>query len=153
MTEPKPVRRDSGFTLIEILLATAITAVIMTTVGTAFLGILQAREEVRALSDSTSAGPRALALIERDLRAMWHHNIRENKVFLGRNFDISGQPANRIDLIATTDAIGLLDDGSGTPKRPSLCEVGYWLKEKCESVCFFGKTHQQKWKQMTIDDQ
>jgi len=121
--------RDRGFTLIEILLAVSITAIVMTTVTSAFLGILQAREEVRALSDSTSAGPRILTLIERDLQGLWHFNIRGNKVFLGSNRDISGFPADRLDFLTTTNAIGAIDDGSGTPRNPTICEVGYWLKE------------------------
>lgn len=122
-------RHSAGFTLVELLLAVAITAIIMTGVGGAFLGILQAREEVRSLSDSTSAGPRILALIERDLRGLWHHNIKDNKVFLGRNREISGFPADRLDFLTTTDAIGAVEDGDGKARFPTICEVGYWMRE------------------------
>ena len=125
-------QRTEGFTLIELMVAVAITAIIMTGVGGAFLGILQAREKVHSLSDTTSAGPRILALIERDLRGLWHHNIEGNRVFLGTNRDISGFPTDRIDLLTTTDAIGAIDDGMGTARWPSICEVGYWLKENPE---------------------
>ncbi|MEM7204741.1 MAG: prepilin-type N-terminal cleavage/methylation domain-containing protein [Planctomycetota bacterium] len=117
-----------GFTLIELLLAVAITGMVMTAVGGAFLGILRTREEVRSLSESASAGPRILALIDRDLRALWHHNIKENRVLLGRNRDIAGFDADRIDFITTTDAIGAVTDTTDQPNRPTLCEVGYWMK-------------------------
>lgn len=129
MTPPASKHAAAGFTLIEILLAVTITAIVMVAVGGAFLGILQTREEVRALSDSASAGPRIMSLIERDLQGLWHYNIDENRVFLGRHLDFSGSPADRMDFLTTTDSVGVVDDGTGHPKRPSLCEVGYWLKE------------------------
>ncbi len=122
-------RRNAGFTLIEIMLAVAITAMIMTTVGSAFLGILNAREEVRALSESTSSGPRVLAMIERDLRGLWHHNIKDNKVLLGENRDIAGFDADRINLLVHNDAMGVVIDDLSRPHHPTVCEVGYWLRE------------------------
>lgn len=121
--------RQDGFTLVEILVAVAITAVIMTSVAGAFLGILQARQEVHALSDSSSGGPRIMALLERDLRGLWHHNIKDNRVFLGRDRDVASRAADRINFLTTTDAIAGVDDGAGKLAKPSLCEVGYWLKE------------------------
>ncbi len=124
---PRTVRQ-AGFTLLEILLAVAITAVVMTSVGVTFVGTLQAREDVSSLTESTEAGPRILALLERDLQGLWTHNIAGNRVLRGRNLDVAGTPADRIDFLTTTDAINLVQDNEGRLRRPSYCEVGYWLK-------------------------
>lgn len=118
-----------GFTLIEVLLAVAITATVMMTVGTAFRALLEAREVIDELSESTEAGPRILNLIERDLRGMWTYNIHNNAVFRGRDMDVGSFEADRMDFLTTTNAVGYVLDSYGQPKRPSLCEVGYWFKQ------------------------
>lgn len=124
-----PSRPCGGFTLIEVLLAVAITAMVMSTVGATFLGVLQAREEVAAMSESTEAGPRILSMIERDLQGLWYFNLKDDRVLIGENRNIAGFDADRLNFVTTTDAIGTIPDAYGNPKRASLCEVGYWLKE------------------------
>ena len=81
----------AGFTLIELLIAVAITSVVMILVGTTFTVTLESRAVVDELAESTAAGPRILSLIERDLRGLWTYNIRDNKVFLGRNSDVGSR--------------------------------------------------------------
>jgi len=117
-----------GFTLIEVLLAAAISAVVMLTVATTFHAMLNARDVVDDLAESTEAGPRIMNLIERDLLGIWTFNVHDNAVFRGRNLDISGKEADRIDFLCTTDAVGTVLDGNNVPRKPTLCEVGYWLK-------------------------
>jgi prepilin-type N-terminal cleavage/methylation domain-containing protein len=121
--------RTGGFTLIEVLLAISITAMVMVAVSGAFLGLLQARHEVTTLSESTEAGPRILRLLERDLEGLWHFNIKGNRVLVGQSLDIGGFAADRIDFLSSTDAIGAVPDNEGKARQPSICEVGYWLKE------------------------
>ena len=121
-------RSQHGFTLIEVLLAIAITATVMITVGTTFHVLLNARDVVDDLSESTEAGPRILNLIERDLRGLWTFNVYNNTVFRGRDMDIGGRDADRIDFLTTTDAVGYVLDNQNQPRKPTLCEVGYWFK-------------------------
>ncbi|MGE3171287.1 MAG: type II secretion system protein J [Planctomycetota bacterium] len=118
----------AGFTLIEVLLAVAITSMVMLTVGTTFRVTLEARDVIDELSESTAAGPRILALIERDLQGLWTWNIRQNRVFVGRSRDVGSFEADRIDLLTTTDSIGYVLDDRNVPHQTSICEVGYWLK-------------------------
>jgi len=121
-------RIQQGFTLIEVLLAIAITATVMITVGTTFHVLLNARDVVDDLSESTEAGPRILNLVERDLRGLWTFNVYNNAVFRGRDMDIGGRDADRIDFLTTTDAVGYVLDNQNQPRKPTLCEVGYWFK-------------------------
>jgi prepilin-type N-terminal cleavage/methylation domain-containing protein len=117
-----------GFTLIEVLLAIAITSTVMITVGTTFHVLLNARDVVDELAESTEAGPRILNLIERDLRGLWTYNVHNNAVFKGTNADVNGREADRMDFLTTTDAVGYVLDLQNQPQKPTICEVGYWFK-------------------------
>ncbi|MBL8747714.1 MAG: prepilin-type N-terminal cleavage/methylation domain-containing protein [Planctomycetes bacterium] len=121
-------RASAGFTLIEVLLAIAITATVMVTIGSTFHVLLNAREVIDDLTESTEAGPRILNLIERDLRSIWTYNVGNNAVFRGRDMDVGGRDADRMDFLCTTHAVGFVRDNHDRPKKPSLCEVGYWFK-------------------------
>ncbi|HEB51860.1 MAG TPA: prepilin-type N-terminal cleavage/methylation domain-containing protein, partial [bacterium] len=120
---------ELGFTLIEVLLAVAITATVMLTVGTTFHIMLNARDVVDDLAESTAAGPRILNLIERDLRGLWTYNIKGNAVFKGTLGNSGQGDADRIDLLTTTDSVGVVEDLDGNAHHATLCEVGYWLKQ------------------------
>jgi prepilin-type N-terminal cleavage/methylation domain-containing protein len=120
--------RANGFTLIEVLLAIAITSTVMITVGSTFHVLLNARDVVDDLAESTEAGPRILNLIERDLRGLWTYNIHNNAVFKGTLADVNGRDADRIDFLTTTDAVGTVLDLRNMPQKPTICEVGYWFK-------------------------
>ncbi len=113
----------------EVLLAVAITAVVMTTVTMTFRLTLEARDVVDSLSESTEAGPRIMNLVERDLRGLWTHNIRNNAVLRGRNMDVGSFEADRIDMITTTDSVGMVLNSQNQPRRSPVNEVGYWLKQ------------------------
>ncbi len=120
--------RSDGFTLIEILVAAAITAAVMVSVSATFISTLRSHREVESLTESTEAGSRILNLIERDLRGLWIYNIKDNKVLRGRDFAPTGEPADRIDFLTSTDSISTIENVEETPAHSSVCEVGYWLK-------------------------
>jgi type II secretion system protein J len=120
--------KQSGFTLIEVLLAIGITATVMLTVGSTFSVMLRARDVVNQLAESSEAGPRILNLIERDLRGLWTYNIKDNKVFKGTLADVNGRSADRIDFLTTTDSVGSVTDTSYVAHKSTICEVGYWFK-------------------------
>lgn len=129
MSDPTPQDRAMrGFTLIEVLLAVAISSIVLLTVSTTFHVMLNARDVVEDLAESTEAGPRIMNLIERDLMGLWTFNVQENRVFRGRNMDVGGKDADRIDFLCTTDAVGTVLDTNNQPRKPTLCEIGYWLK-------------------------
>lgn len=123
-------RREAaaGFTLIEVLLAIGITATVMLTVGTTFHIMLNARDVVDDLAESSEAGPRILKLIERDLRGLWTYNVRNNAVFRGVQADVNGRDADRMSFLTTTDSVGTVQDLESNAHRTTLCEVGYLFK-------------------------
>ncbi len=130
ITAPYPTM--SGFTLIEVLLAVLIASMAMVAVSGAFISTMRTHYEIDNLTSSTADGQRILTLLERDLRGLWHYDIKQNRVLIGRNMDIGGYDADRIDLLTTTDAIGGVIDNQMQLAYPSICEVGYWLKENKE---------------------
>ena len=120
--------RQSGFTLLEILIAVAITAIVMTTVATTFITTLRAQREVESLTESTQAGLRILNLLERDLRGLWTHNIKNNAVLIGRDRDLAGPPADHIDFLTSTNSNSQIFDTQERPAHAPYSEVGYWLR-------------------------
>jgi prepilin-type N-terminal cleavage/methylation domain-containing protein len=128
-SEPIDRAAQRGFTLIEVMIAVGITAMVMITVHMTFIGTLQASVEMESLAEDKEPGPRILAMLERDIDGLWHTNIQKNRVLRGRNLDIAGSPADRIDFLTTTDATSVVLDGQGNPRRAGLCEVGYWLRQ------------------------
>ena len=124
--------RQGGFTLVEILLAVMIASMAMVAVTSAFVGTLRTHYEIDNLTSSTEAGQRVLALLERDIQGIWHYNVKRNAVLRGRDSDIGGNPADRIDLLTSTDAVGGVVGTKTDLSFPGLCEVGYWLKPNPE---------------------
>ena len=70
---------SSGFTLIEILIAMLITAIIMITVSTTLISTMGARKKVSALTESTEAGARILNLLEKD-KGKWSWNTADEVI-------------------------------------------------------------------------
>lgn len=128
LREPSEARAASGFTLVEVLLAVAIGAMVMLMVTQTFQATLQTQDEIRSLTGSNADAHRILTLFERDLDGLWHHNIKRNQVLIGTNREIRAEEADFIDFISTSDSITGVVDQSNSLTYPSLCEVGYWLK-------------------------
>ncbi len=125
----------SGFTLVEVLVATLITAILMVAVlGTLWSGV-SGRDEIHNLSEEQTAGNAILGTIERDLQGLFVYNIAGKKVFQGINKSIQGEEADFLDFITTTDSkFPLIKDERKL--RSDLCEVGYRLRPNPEKPDF-----------------
>lgn len=121
-----------GFTLIEVMVAVLISSMVMVAVSASFLGTMNAHYEIDNANAAMSEGPRVLDLIERDLRSLWHYNVKKNRILFGRSRDIGGYDADWIDFVASTDAIGGVVDLENRIAHPGVCEVGFWLRENRE---------------------
>lgn len=125
--------KESGFTLLEVLLAMTIVAVLITAVLQVFNASLLAREEVKALAEPMSKGPQILDMIGEDMRALWTYDIADNRVFRGEDRDIVGTPADRIHMLVAGQSVFpvRLDDDS--MRHAPYAEVSYVLRSNDEN--------------------
>jgi prepilin-type N-terminal cleavage/methylation domain-containing protein len=117
----------SGFTLMEIILAIAITGFIMTVVYATLFATIRARDRIEKEGLIAKVGPAILDMIERDISGVWAWNIHKNDVFFGEHRSLGGVPADPFHMITTTDStiVELSDD---EPVRSDLSEVSYRLR-------------------------
>ncbi|HHI78529.1 MAG TPA: prepilin-type N-terminal cleavage/methylation domain-containing protein [Planctomycetes bacterium] len=117
-----------GFTLIEVLLAIMITAMVVTAVLQIFDITLYAREEIKVLSEPMKTGPRILDMIEDDIRAILTYDIKDGQVFKGEDRTIVRAEADRMHMIVFGQTLfeATLPDDSLAPAP--LAEVSWLCK-------------------------
>ncbi len=126
-------RRTAAFTLVELMVAVAIMALVMTALLGTVQGTITARDEAEIEIASVRDGPRILDMVERDLRALHVYNLEKGAVLRGKRQSPGGLRGDRIDFICTNDASRRLGDGadeveSGADVAADLNEVGYALR-------------------------
>ena len=92
-------RRSAGFTLVEVLIALAITAFVSTIAYTSLSTVLAGVESTRQVSNRTYEVNRAWMIISRDLRQFVNRPIRDE--FGEREPAMMGGPAARFALSFT----------------------------------------------------
>jgi len=116
-----------GFTLIEILVATALFALLMGAYYTAFTNVLILEEYARNQRAFSSVGPAILDLIEDDLLSTYT-NPRELAAFPFRGEDdsLGSEPADRLMFVARRASIAQEEFfGRDNWVRSPVNEVGY----------------------------
>jgi len=128
--------RTSGFTIVEVLIAMVIMALVMTSVVGVLHDCMVARDKIHNLSQVQRTGPLILDMIEADLRSITPYNIGGRKVLLGRNNSMRGSDADSLDLLVSRP--GLMEfqkaDSGGEDNgpirvHPPMVEVGYRLRQ------------------------
>ena len=74
---PYPLRQQGGFTLLEVLIAVTITAVIGLGVWQVMSGVITARDRVNELAEEFDGLQRAMLLLERDLMQVVNRSARD----------------------------------------------------------------------------
>ena len=92
-------RRSRGFTLIEVLIALAITAVVATLAYSSLSTVIAAMESSRANADRTYRVNRALSILSRDIRQFVQRPVRDE--FGEVEPALAGGPAARFMLSFT----------------------------------------------------
>ncbi len=115
-----------GFTLIEMMVAVALMAMVLSMVGGILLSVLNTREKVQDSLDSDKAGYGLLATIRRDLTGVYAYGLG-GPAFRGTNEEEEGRPGDRIDFVTTAD---VSDSSDGI--KPRLVEVGYRIQKEAE---------------------
>lgn len=118
--------RRRGLTLIEILVVSAIFAIIVTSLSIVFKAGLDSWSRAQARLEVFQTARTALDMITRDLSAAYLNANDANITFRGFTAGASGWVANSADsevfFIAALNP--LLNDPNA---RFELCKVGYWL--------------------------
>ena len=121
--------KNSGFTLIEVLVALLISVLIITSVLGSLDYTRKAVDAIHNVVETEKAGPRILELLREDLSRLATYDVSEHRVFLGKDDNIGGADADRIDFLAYRQStIPMLDPVQNQRVWAPLCEVGYALR-------------------------
>ncbi|PIE24101.1 MAG: hypothetical protein CSA62_04660 [Planctomycetota bacterium] len=117
-----------GFTLIEVLIAIAITSMVMTLVLSVFTVTLESRDTVKALGEPMTTGPRILDMIEDDLQAIWTFNIKDGNVLIGENRDIAGDETDRLHFLTGGKTVYPVRQSDDSYRPAYVAEISYLVK-------------------------
>jgi len=94
------MKRFAGFTLIEVLIAVSLTAIVMSSIYGVFTSVFSARERVLAESETSQIGRVLFERLGRELRGAWVPTTGD-KFFLATT-DRDGRPELRFATASTT---------------------------------------------------
>lgn len=120
---PRGAKREGGFTLLEIILAVALCALVMGLVYGIVLSTIQAAERVDELTAGSEIGPAILALIREDVAAAFLPG-KDQDYFVGQ----SKNGRDRFDFISSS-AVFAAETAGAEPAIHSVNEMGYQVKE------------------------
>ncbi len=122
-------RPQAGFTMIEVLIATALFAAVMGMYSVVLNNVITLEEEVRAQRSFSSIGPAILDLIEDDLQSLYTSPRQPDAFpFRGDEHTLSSKAADRMSFVARRASIHQENiGGTGEYVRSPINEVGYRL--------------------------
>jgi general secretion pathway protein J len=94
------MKRRDGFTLIEVLIAVSLTAIVLTSIYGVFTAVFTARQQVLVESESAQIGRVLFERLGRELRGAWIPE-KGNK-FFAAGTDREGRPELRFATASTT---------------------------------------------------
>lgn len=118
----KKTQRKSGFTLVELMLAVLILAIMMSIVYGVVVGTVTAARRVEEVTASSEVGPAILTRIRADLESAFLP--KEGEFFLGSKRAGGGEGRDRLDFISSELAYGSENDLE-EPRFHCINEVGY----------------------------
>jgi prepilin-type N-terminal cleavage/methylation domain-containing protein len=142
MSRVKPLHRSNihqlGFTLMEVLVAMFISALIMVAVLGSLDSTQKAVDAIHNITLVEKAGPRLVSMIRDDLSRLAVYDAGEYQVLMGESrTSPRGADADRINmLVQRRSASPYPDPVSGRHFRAPLNEVGYWVRQRPDSDDF-----------------
>ena len=130
---PRHARPDSGLTLIELMIAIVITAMVFIGIFAVIRAGVNTQMFVREMSDAGRQGPAILAQVSEDLRNAYFYNVAGNACFVGRSVEIDGDTrADQIHFLTTRSSLvhdPAITGDEGYGYSAPISEVSYMLKE------------------------
>ena len=115
---------NSGFTLMEILVAVFILGIVMATVLGTFTGIIGSSRDAEKKAELYQTGRALLDLIATDIRGIYRQEQSgSGPFFVGEPETVEGRSMSRVDFV-TTNALTI-----GHQRNPFLSETGYRVKK------------------------
>jgi general secretion pathway protein J len=115
--------KTRGFTLIELMIAVAITALVMAMVGGILVSTIEANEMVNASLSAEKVGYGVVSIMRRDLEACYSYALN-GQAFNGERASEGAGMADRVSFVAAAE--GAPDPQTG--RRPKFQRIGYRLK-------------------------
>ena len=136
------IPHSKGFTLVEVLLAMAILAVVMTAIYAGFSAAGASVEHAEASRDSMDLGRTLMALMTRDIANAFCRSGMQGTFFFGKKeeVEIEGEKY-RMDSLALTTLTNWRRPDS---KETELWKVGYFFQEKPEGDGRVMMRHEQR---------
>ncbi len=126
-------KEDSGFTLLEILIATFIFAVVLTTIFTSYTGTFRVVDETESQADIYRMAGIAMQRMVEDLESLYvpkrgintksEERILQPLQFLGEDRETEGRSADALRFNSMAH-IGL----GGQEQGPGASEIGYYVR-------------------------
>jgi len=125
------MRRERGFTLIEIVVALTILGSLVAMVLTSMQVTVRGRDDLMERLRRPKIANAIISQIIKDLRYLWFGGLTGNAGFVGRSQQVGGRDGDRIDFITARVARSVpLDEENRSEDAPQayLAEVGYALR-------------------------
>ncbi len=127
---------EQGFTLLEVLVSMAITALIFTTIFAVFSNILESRNRAQKGSDSLYMVRLAFDQLTRDIGSVANLKNQKNKIFIGTD---NGNSSTAEDTILFTSLSHHPGPPSKLPESDQVLVEYRLQKEKPEEGAFAGE--------------
>lgn len=118
--------RRRGFTLVELMLAILIMAIMMSIIYGVVVSTVSAAKRVEEITAASEVGPAILTRLRADLEAAFLP--KEGEFFVGVKKPGAGNDRDRIDFISSDVAYGAENDVE-EPRFHSINEIGYQVLE------------------------
>ncbi len=128
MEQHKCLKKHSGFTLIEILMVTAILGTILTVIYSSFHGAIRTIRQAREESDIYQIGRVIMDKMVRDLSCVYYKNT-ENFIFKPVNNSGGYYEQDSLDFISASHR----RSGKDVPES-DLAEIGYYIDKYNEGL-------------------
>lgn len=147
MTQSK---QSSGFTLIEVLLAMAITALLFTGAFWSLHQVVLTRNAVSNRATPYIMGPAVLDVISADLANAAFYDLKDNNAFYATNAEISGREADALSLITCSKAFAPEEyDNKEDLRNSHVNEVAYVMRRGTQGTDFLELWRREDW---NVDD-